>query len=53
MQVVTEIMAAIILLTFGAYFTPKIVNEFKKETIQKVDLGLPSLQRFTKKLTKK
>ena len=52
MKIVAEVVAAIVLLASGAFFAPSLVKQFKVETIQKVDRGLPSLQRFTKELTK-
>lgn len=52
MKAVAEIVAAIILLVSGGYLAPKAVESFKKETLMKVDKGLPSLHNFNKKLQK-
>lgn len=52
MKAVVEIVAAVILLVTGSYIAPKVITEFKIETIKKVDKGLPSLQRFTEQLTR-
>lgn len=53
MKTVVEIITAIILLASGAYIAPEIIAEFKEETIKKVNKGLPPLQGFTEKLTRK
>lgn len=53
MKIVAEIVAAIVLLASGMFFAPSLVTEFKIRAIQKVDQGLPSLQRFSGELTKK
>lgn len=50
MKAVAEIVAAIILLASGGYLAPKAVESFKKETLLKVDKGLPPLQNFTQKI---
>ncbi len=50
MKAVVEIVAAVILLVSGSYIAPKAIAEFKKETLKKVDKGLPPLSIFTKKL---
>lgn len=52
MKAVTEIVAAIILLASGGYLVPKAVEGFKKETLVKVNKGLPPLQNFTRQLQK-
>lgn len=52
MKAVAEIVAAIILLASGSYLAPKAVENFKQETIDKLKLGLPSLQEFSSKLEK-
>ncbi len=52
MKAVAEIVAAIILLASGGYLAPKAIEGFKKETLMKVDKGLPPLQSFTEKLQK-
>lgn len=51
MKAVAEIVAAIILLASGGYLVPKAVESFKKETLIKVDKGLPPLSTFTNNLT--
>lgn len=53
MKIVAEIVTAIALLALGAFFTPKAVESFKKEALTKVQEGLPSLQTFSKELTRK
>ena len=50
MKAVAEIVAAIILLASGGYLAPKTIESFKKETLMKVDKGLPPLQTFSQKL---
>lgn len=52
MKAVAEIVAAIILLVSGSYIAPKAIEEFKRETIKKVDNGLPPLSTFTNQLQK-
>lgn len=52
MKIVAEIVAAIILLGSGAYIAPRVVSEFRADTLKKVDQGLPSLESFTQELTK-
>lgn len=52
MKIVAEIVAAIILLASGSYIAPNLIREFKVETIQKVNQGLPSLSGFSEKLVK-
>lgn len=52
MKAVAEIVTAIILLVSGGYFTPKAIESFRKETLVKVDKGLPSLKKFTRQLTR-
>jgi len=51
MKAVAEIVAAIILLASGGYLAPKAVESFKKETLMRVDKGLPPLSTFTNNLT--
>ena len=53
MKAVVEIVAAVILLVSGSYIAPKIVSEFKIETIKKVDRGLSPLAPFASQLSKK
>lgn len=53
MQTVTEIIAAIILLFFMAKVPDHVLKVVKKESLSKVSRGLPSLEGFTRKLTKK
>ena len=53
MKAVAEIVAAIILIASGGYLAPKAIESFQKETLVKVDKGLPSLQDFTRKMTSK
>jgi hypothetical protein len=53
MKSVVEIVAAVILLASGGYLAPKMVSEFKKETIKKVDHGLSPLAPFASQLSKK
>ena len=53
MKAVAEIVAAIILLASGGHLAPKAVESLKKETLMKVNKGLPSLESFTKNLTQK
>ena len=50
MKTVVEIITAVILLASGSYIAPKVVAEFKKETIKKVNHGLTPLASFTSKL---
>lgn len=50
MKTIAEIVAAIILLASGGYLAPRAVESFKKETLVKVDKGLPPIQNFTQKL---
>jgi hypothetical protein len=50
MKVVAEIVAAVILLVSSCYLAPKVIEGFKRETLIKVDKGIPSLQNFTRKL---
>lgn len=50
MKAVAEIVAAIILLVSGGYIAPRAIQEFKIETIQKINKGLPSMTKFTTKL---
>ena len=50
MKAVAEIVAAIILLVSSGYLAPKAIESFKKETLIKVDKGLPPLQNFTQML---
>ncbi len=52
MKTVIDIVMAVVLLSFGVNISPKIINYFKKATINKIEKGLPSLSVFTKKLTK-
>jgi hypothetical protein len=52
MKAVVEIVAAVILLVSGSYIAPKAIAEFKRETIRKVDKGLPPLSTFSNKLQK-
>ena len=51
MKTVAEIVVATILLASGVLFTPDLVEQLKVEAIQKIDQGLPSLKKFTNKLT--
>lgn len=51
MKIVAEIVTAIVLLASGAFFAPKAVESFKKETLEKVDKGLEPLSGFAKSLT--
>jgi hypothetical protein len=53
MKAVVEIVAAVILLVSANYVAPKVIAEFKRETIRKVDKGLPPLQRFANQLIAK
>lgn len=53
MKAVAEILAAIILLATGSYLAPHLIKEFKTETIIKLNQGQPSLEKFSKELTKK
>lgn len=53
MKTVVEIVTAVILLASGAYLTPKIVSEFKIETIKKVNHGLSPLASFASQLSNK
>lgn len=53
MKIVAEIVMTIVLLASGAFFAPSLVNQFKVETLQKVDRGLPSLKKFTGELIKR
>lgn len=53
MQTVTEIVAAVILLFFVAKVPGHILKEVKKESLSKVSEGLPPLEGFIRKLTKK
>ncbi len=50
MKAVVEIVAAVILLVSGSYIAPKAIAEFKKETMAKVNKGLPPLSTFSNKL---
>jgi len=50
MKTVAEIVAAIILLASGGYLAPKAIENFKKETLMKVDKGLPPLINFSRQL---
>lgn len=50
MKAVVEIIAAVILLVSGGYLVPKAVENFKKETLMKIDNGFPPLQKFTQEL---
>lgn len=50
MKAVVEIVAAVILLASGSYIAPKAIAEFKRETIKKIDKGLPPLSTFAKNL---
>ncbi|MCK6595300.1 MAG: hypothetical protein L6Q33_08885 [Bacteriovoracaceae bacterium] len=50
MKAVAEIVTAIILLASGGYLAPKAIESFKKETLVKIDKGLPPLQTFSQKL---
>ncbi len=52
MKAVVEIVAAIILLASGGYLAPKAVESFKKETLMKINNGIPLLQSYTEKLQK-
>lgn len=52
MKIIAEIVAAIFLFALGAYIAPKMITDVKIETLKKVDRGLPSLEAFSKKLTK-
>lgn len=52
MKTVAEIVAAVILLISGGYIAPKAIQEFRKETLKKVDGGIPPLSSFTNHLTK-
>lgn len=51
MKAVAEIVAAVILLASGGYLAPKAIEKFKKETLIKVNKGLPPLSTFTNNLT--
>lgn len=53
MKAVVEIVAAVILLASGSYIAPKMVCEFKRETINKVNHGLSPLAPFASQLSKK
>jgi len=50
MKAVAEIVVAIILLASGGNLAQKEVENFKKETLVKIDKGLPPLQTFSQKL---
>ena len=50
MKAVVEIVAAIILLASSGYLAPKAVERFKKETLHRINNGIPSLQNFSQKL---
>jgi len=50
MKAIAEIVAAVILLVSGSYIAPKAIESFKKETLTKVDKGLPPLQNFTQNI---
>ena len=52
MKTVVEIVTAIILLVSGGYLAPKAVESFKKETLLKIQKGLPPLENFSQKLSK-
>ena len=52
MKAVAEIVAAVIVLLSGSYIAPKAIQEFRNETLKKVDGGIPPLSSFTKNLTK-
>lgn len=53
MKTVAEIVAAIILLVSGSYIAPRLIKEFKVETIKKLDQGLSPLQKFERTSWKK
>ena len=50
MKTVINIVMAVILLTSGTIIVPKLVVEFKKNTIFKIDKGLSPLSPFTRQL---
>lgn len=52
MKAVAEIIAAVILLISGSYIASKAIPDFRKETLKKVNGGLPPISSFTKNLTK-
>lgn len=53
MKAVMEIIFAIILLVGGVRISNVAIKAFKKETLEKVYKGLPSLENFTRTLTRK
>jgi len=53
MKIVVEIVAAVILLVSGNYFAPKLIQNFKIETLTKLDRGLSPLSKFSSDLTRK
>ena len=50
MKSISEIIFAVMLLVSGTVIAPKIVVEFKKNTIIKIDKGLSPLSTFTRQL---
>ena len=50
MKEVVGIIAAVILLISGGHMAPKVIIQFKKETLKKVDRGLSPLSSFSSKL---
>lgn len=53
MKAVAEVIFAIILLVGGVKISDKALMAFRKESLEKVHKGLPSLETFTRALTKK
>lgn len=52
MKALAEIIFATILLVGGVKISDKALTAFRKESLEKVHKGLPSLEKFTNALTK-